>query len=198
MLGLRCCSGFSLVAGSGGCSWAAMLGLLIAVASLVALAADHGLQGVWVVLCEPPGSRAQAQSLWPTHLATSRRVGSSPTWDGTQVSCVGTQILHHWATRETPLFLRPWRLTQPQVAHQRVWVLFCPKCHEVAETCPPNSTPDWSGAPKRKQAIHPESQMRRLLEQERGWELQNFPTLTFRRKSPHPASLTPLRPDWFF
>ena len=58
VLGLRCCSGFSLVAGGGGCSWAAMLGLLIAVASLVALAVGHGLQGVWVVLCDPPGSRA--------------------------------------------------------------------------------------------------------------------------------------------
>ena len=52
---------FSLVAGNGGYSRAAVLGLLFAVASLAALAAEHVLSGAWVVVCEPPGSRAQAQ-----------------------------------------------------------------------------------------------------------------------------------------
>ena len=35
VLGLRCCTGFSLVAVSGGCSLVAVHGLLIAVASFV-------------------------------------------------------------------------------------------------------------------------------------------------------------------
>ena len=40
VLGLHCCAGFSLLAASGGCSLAAVFGLLIVVASL---AAEHGL-----------------------------------------------------------------------------------------------------------------------------------------------------------
>ena len=46
MLGLHCCSGFSLVAASGGYSLVAVCGLLIAVASLVV---EHRLweHGLW-------------------------------------------------------------------------------------------------------------------------------------------------------
>ena len=128
-------------------------------------------------------------------------MGSSQIWDGTQVSCTGRQVslpLSHQGNPSLFCTLQgPWRLTQPKMAHQHIWMFFCPKCHEVGEKCSPNSTPDWNGAQKMKQATHPESQTRQLLEQERGWELQNFPTLTFRRKtSPHPASLTPLRHGW--
>ena len=39
MLGLHCCTGFSVVAANGGCSQGAVLKLLIAVASV----AEHGL-----------------------------------------------------------------------------------------------------------------------------------------------------------
>ena len=42
LLGLRCCTGFPLIAASGGYSLVAVCGLLIVVASIVA---EHGLQG---------------------------------------------------------------------------------------------------------------------------------------------------------
>ena len=45
---------FSLVAGNGGYSQAAVLGLLIAVASLTAFAAEHVLSGAWVVAVSAP------------------------------------------------------------------------------------------------------------------------------------------------
>ena len=44
VLGLRCCTGFSLVAASRGYSLFAVHGLLIAAASLVV---EHGLWNVW-------------------------------------------------------------------------------------------------------------------------------------------------------
>ena len=44
MLGLHCCTGFSLVSLGGSCSLAAVRGLLIVVASLVA---EHRLLGAW-------------------------------------------------------------------------------------------------------------------------------------------------------
>ena len=47
MLSLHCCAGFSLVSANGGYSLAAVLGLLIVVASLVA---EHELQGTWAAL----------------------------------------------------------------------------------------------------------------------------------------------------
>ena len=57
MQGLRCCSGFSLVAASRGCSLAAVHGLLIVVASLVgeygllvsraSVIVGHGLSCMW-------------------------------------------------------------------------------------------------------------------------------------------------------
>ena len=61
---------FSLVAGNGGYSQAAVLGLLIAVASLAALVAEHVLSGAWVVAVSPQALEhrlnscgAQAESL---------------------------------------------------------------------------------------------------------------------------------------
>ena len=52
MLGLRCCMGFFLLVASGGCSIVAVLGLLIAVASL----AEHRLQGMWLQWLRHVGS----------------------------------------------------------------------------------------------------------------------------------------------
>ena len=49
-----------------------------------------------------PGSRAQAQQLWCTGLVTPRHVGSSHTWDGTHVPCIGRWILNHWTIRKVP------------------------------------------------------------------------------------------------
>ena len=40
------------------------------------------------------------QQLWPMGLVTSRHVGSCRIRDQTHVSCLGRQILYHWATRE--------------------------------------------------------------------------------------------------
>ena len=52
VLGLRCCSGFSLVVVSRSYSLAAMCQLLIVVASLVV---EHGLWGAWVLVGAAPG-----------------------------------------------------------------------------------------------------------------------------------------------
>ena len=52
MLGLRCCMGFFLLVASGGYSLVAVLGLLIAVASL----AEHRLQGTWLQWLRHVGS----------------------------------------------------------------------------------------------------------------------------------------------
>ena len=49
------------------------------------------------------GSPARAQELWRPGWAASRHAGSSRTWGHTCVSCLGRQILHHWATRETSM-----------------------------------------------------------------------------------------------
>ena len=48
----------------------------------------------------PPGSGAQTQQLWCLGLAVLWHVGSSWTRDWTHVTCIGRQILYHWATRE--------------------------------------------------------------------------------------------------
>ena len=52
-----------------------------------------------------PGSRAQAQQLWPRALAAPQQVGSSQTRDRTHVSCIGRQMLHHGATRKPLLVI---------------------------------------------------------------------------------------------
>ena len=53
-----------------------------------------------------PDSRAQAQQLWHVRgLAATWHLWSSWIKDGTHVSCTGRGILHHWATREAPMFL---------------------------------------------------------------------------------------------
>ena len=78
-------------------------GLLTAGASLV----EHGLwaQGPAVVVAcglGSWGSWARAQAPWLQHmgLVAQQHVGSSQVKDWTHVSCIGRQILYHWATRE--------------------------------------------------------------------------------------------------
>ena len=66
--------GLSLVVASEGYFLAAVLGLSVAVASLV----DRGFVAL-------------------------RHVRSSQTMDRTCVPCIGRQILNHWTTREAPL-----------------------------------------------------------------------------------------------
>ena len=95
VLGLQCCVGFSLDAGSRGCCRVTMLhGLLMTVASLVA---DHRLSS-----CSP-WALEHRLSMWCTGLVALGHVGSPQTRDGTHVSCIGRQILCHWTTREAPL-----------------------------------------------------------------------------------------------
>ena len=97
VLGLHCCTGFSLVVASGGYFFVVLLELLTEVASLVAKPGSgvHGLQELWF-----PDSRAQAQWLWYMGLIAPRCVGSSPTGDRTRVSCIDRWILYHGTTRE--------------------------------------------------------------------------------------------------
>ena len=86
------CSGFSLVAASGGHSLVSVHGLLIAAASLVV---EQGRQDVWAQQLQLQGSRAQDQRLWHTGLVA----GSSQIRDRTHVSFIGRGILHHGATQ---------------------------------------------------------------------------------------------------
>ena len=83
MLGLSCCTGFSLVAVSGGHSVVAVCGLLTEVAPLIAVRglgavgfSGCGTRAQWLQL---PDSRAQAQELQHTSLVAPWHVGSSQT-----------------------------------------------------------------------------------------------------------------------
>ena len=103
-LGLRCCARAFSSCGERGLLFVVVLGLLIAVASLVA---EHGLQvhgfsscGSWAQQLWLAGSRVQAQQLWRTGLVAPRHVGSSRTRVQTLVPCIGRRILNHCATRE--------------------------------------------------------------------------------------------------
>ena len=105
VLGLLCCTGFSLVVASGDCSPAVVWGLLLGVASLVleplGPVGFSSCCGARAQSLRFLGSRAQAQQLWHLGLVPPRRVGSSWIRDWTRVSCTGRWILYCWATRET-------------------------------------------------------------------------------------------------
>ena len=66
-------------------------------AEVAPLTAEHRLRQLQV-----PGSTAQPQQLWCTGLVAPQHVGSSQTWDGTHVPCIGRWILNHWTIREVP------------------------------------------------------------------------------------------------
>ena len=82
VLGLRCCTGFLLIAESGGCSLVVFPRLLIAVAFLVAERGHMGFSSrdMWAQLLWLMGSRPQAQSLWHEGSAAPQHMGSS--WIG--------------------------------------------------------------------------------------------------------------------
>ena len=88
MLGLHCCAGSSLVV---------VCSLLITVASHSR--AEHRL---WDTQVSVVGGM-WAQWLQHMGLIASQHVGSSPTKDWTHLSCIGRQILYHWATKENHL-----------------------------------------------------------------------------------------------
>jgi len=58
--------------------------------------------GAWAQWLQLPDPRTQAQWLWLTSFVAPWHVGSSRTRDQTLVSCIGRQILDHWATRGAP------------------------------------------------------------------------------------------------
>ena len=82
------CMGFSLLGFS--CCRARALGTWALVVATYALS-SCGSQ-----------TRAQAHYLWHRDFVASQHVGSSWTRDQTSISCIGRQILYHWATREAP------------------------------------------------------------------------------------------------
>ena len=97
VLGLCCCTGFLLIAESGGYSLVVFPRLLIAVAFLVVARGRMGFSScdMWAQLLWLTGSRPQAQSLWHEGSTAPQHMGSSwiraRTWD----SCIGRQILYH-------------------------------------------------------------------------------------------------------
>ena len=82
MQGLQCCVGSSLVAVSRGFSLVVTCGLLTVVASRCR-AQGLGCSGfsccsTWAQKLQLPGSRAQAEQLWPRSLASPVHVGILP------------------------------------------------------------------------------------------------------------------------
>ena len=63
--------------------------------------ASHGLSSCAGHL----GSVVLTQYLWLTDLVTLPYVGSSLIRDGTRMSCIGRQILHHWHTWEVQVLV---------------------------------------------------------------------------------------------
>ena len=61
-----------------------------------------GLLVAWRLLLQLPCSKSGLEQLCHRNLLAPRHVGSSQTRDPTHVSCIGRQILYHWATREAP------------------------------------------------------------------------------------------------
>ena len=86
VLGLCCCSGFSLVVAAGGYPLPAGSQLL--------LSQSTGSRVLGLQSLQLPGSRAQAQQLRPG-LVLPWPVGSSQTRHQTRVSCIGRWVLYH-------------------------------------------------------------------------------------------------------
>ena len=110
MLGLCCCTGFSLVVESGRCAPVVKQEPLIAAPSLW-----HGLEGVRAsavaararAVVVAPGSTAQAQRLWCPGLDARWHGGSSRTRERASISYKSRRILYppsHQGS-PTPLFL---------------------------------------------------------------------------------------------
>ena len=101
MLSLRSCAGFSPVVTAGSSLlWCAMRCFPLRRLLVV----EHRLRRAQAQSLRLPDSTARAQRLWCMDLVALWHVGSSQTRDGTRVSCIGRQILYHWATREAPNF----------------------------------------------------------------------------------------------
>ena len=95
MLGLRCCTGFLPSRRVGFSSWGLLLWWSTGPRVCGLQQRRHVAQQAQLA-----GSRAQAQKLWHTGSVASWPMGSSWIRDRTHVSCIGRQILNHWANRE--------------------------------------------------------------------------------------------------
>ena len=113
VLGLCCCSGFSLVVERGSYSlviWAFHCG-------------DFSCCGTQALGCvgsavAPPGLWSTGSLLWRKGLVALRHVGSSWIREPTRVSCIGRRVLYYWATREA-----------------RSWLLFTKDLSWITRTC---------------------------------------------------------------
>ena len=104
VLSLCCCAGFSLVAASGGyprCAPASHCGGFSCGGVQARGRMVLSSCSTWAQQLQFPGSRAPAQWLCMSWVAL-QWVGSSWTRDGNHVSCIGRQLLYHWATRKAP------------------------------------------------------------------------------------------------
>ena len=91
--------GLSLVVASEGYFLAVVLGLSVAVASLVMEQGLYSTGSVVVVL----GLPVAMASLVDRGFVALWHMRSSQTMDRTCVPCIGRQILNHWTTREAPV-----------------------------------------------------------------------------------------------
>ena len=96
-------------------------------------------------------SRAWGQWVWCKGLGAPRHVGSSWISVGTHVSCIGRQILYHWATREVPL-----SFFVLNTAHEVTWFFF-PQEVEPSEdhTRPIQQTPLTTPSLRQASREHP-------------------------------------------
>ena len=102
VLGLWCCTDFSLVVASRSCSPGVALGLPTSVGCRTQALRRSGVRswGSQAQQLQLPGSGAPAQWLGCTGLAASCLFWSSWIRNRIHVSCFGRQILYHWAARE--------------------------------------------------------------------------------------------------
>ena len=89
VLGQHCCTGFSLVCGE--------QGLLSSCDAWASVVAEHGLSNY--------GSQALEHRLNSCSAQALLHVGFSWTRVQTCVTCIGRQILYHWATRKALIFI---------------------------------------------------------------------------------------------
>ena len=102
VLGLCCCTGFSLVAKRGASLWSRCSGFSL---QWLLLLCSMGSRACSLQQLQLPGSRAQAQQLWCTDLVAPGHVWSSLTKERTRATCIGRWILYHWATRAAPDYI---------------------------------------------------------------------------------------------
>ena len=143
VLGLGFCTGFSLTAVSESHYLVVVHSLLMAGFSCCRV------QALWPPSFRAclPGSRAQVQS-WRTSLLAPPHVGTSQIRNQIHVSCIGKQILRHWATKEAPFDSPQWSLVKVK-SLSRVQLFVTP--WTVAHQAPPSMgfsrQEYWSGLP---------------------------------------------------